>query len=191
MSRTGAPPLRLRRRALAVGLALGLATPAAAQVLQPPQGSQRPGPSQSPTLAADRAAIIECLRQSAASPTACIGSVAVACVRAAGPNRSDTEQACARREEAVWRERLNQVLQLTARPLDAGQRSRLAALHLSWESYVAQKCAFYRAGQAASVQMGRQAGCELREVALRTLELQRGLPQARQRRPQQPPSIIR
>jgi uncharacterized protein YecT (DUF1311 family) len=166
-------------------LSLSLASPLAAQtLLAPPQ-------ARTPTIAADRAQLLGCLRQSGAAMSSCIGAVAVACVRAAGPNRSDVEQGCARREEAVWRERLNQALQLTARPLDAGQRSRLAALHLAWESYIAQKCAFYRAGQAASVQMGRQAGCELREVAVRALELQRGLPRAQPRRPQQPPRIIR
>ena len=194
MSSTGAAGAVARHKALrrlfwgalaSAAFVLGAAVPRAAQ------SPQRPAPNQSPILAADRATMIACLRQSGRAPQACIGAVAVPCVREGGPTRSDAEQGCAKREEAIWRERLNQVLHITARPLDAGQRSRLAALHLSWESYIAQKCAFYRARQAASVQMGRQAGCELREVAVRTLELQRGLPQAQQRRPQQPPRIIR
>lgn len=172
------------RRAFAVSaITVALGGPLAAQTL--------PAPAPSPTITADRAQMDECLRQSGAALTSCIGAVAVACVRAAGVNRSDAEQGCARREEAVWRERLNQALQVTGRPLDAGQRSRLASLHLAWEGYIAQKCAFYRSTQPSAVQMGRQAGCELREVAQRALELQRAMPRPTQRRPQSPPQIIR
>lgn len=176
------------RPAFAVfALALGLSSPLAAQT--PP--APAPAPAPNATFTADRTQMGECLRQSGGALTSCIGAVAVVCVRAAGANRSDAELGCARREEAVWRERLNQALQLTGRPLDAGQRSRLAALHLAWESYIAQKCAFYRSTQPAALQMGRQAGCELREVANRAIELQRAMPRPAQRRPQSPPQIIR
>jgi uncharacterized protein YecT (DUF1311 family) len=158
-------------------LALGL-TPAAAQT--------------SPTLAADRARLAACLRDNAGAAPACIGSIAVACVVAAGANRGAAEAGCARREEAVWRERLVQAVQQSGRPLDAGQRSRLVALQMSWEGYVSQKCAFYAATQRETLQPGRQAGCELREVAARVLELERSArPQAPARRPSQPPQIIR
>ena len=83
-------------------------------------------------------------------------------------------------------------MQQSGRPLDAGQRSRLVALQMSWEGYIAQKCAFYAASQREGLQAGRQAGCELREVAMRALELSRaGPPQSPAQRPSQPPQIIR
>lgn len=159
-------------------LALGLA-PAAAQT--------------SPMLAADRAQLASCLQANSGATRACIGSIAVACVVAAGANRVAAEAGCARREEAVWREKLVLAVQQSGRPLDAGQRSRLVALQMSWEGYVAQKCAFYAASQREALQPGRQAGCELREVAARALELESAArPQAPARRPsQQPPQIIR
>lgn len=160
-----------------------LATPLAAQT----------APQPNPTIAADRTQLVACLRQSgAAAMTACIGSVAVACVGSTGIDRRAAESACARREEAVWRERLTLALQATGRPLDASRRSRLAALHLAWEGYVAQKCAFYGASQPAALQSGRQAGCELREVANRAIELERTQVQPPpQRAPQSPPQIFR
>jgi|GEM_PF-1718981 len=145
----------------------------------------------SPTMAADRAQLVACLRQSATVATSCIGLVAVACVRAASTDRRIAEHACARREEAVWRERLGQATQAVTRAMDAGQRSKLASLQLAWEGYVAQKCAFYGASQREGLQLGRQAGCELREVATRALELERAQPQATPSRPQQQPRIFR
>lgn len=155
---------------------LGLASAAAAQG--------------SPSLRSDLASLAGCLRGSGTAPSACIGSVAIACVRTASGNPRGAEAACARREEAAWRERLTLALQGTGRSLDAGQRSRLVAVQLAWESYVSQKCALYGASQREELQAGRQAGCELREVAGRAIELARGLPQAG-RRPQSPPQIIR
>lgn len=144
----------------------------------------------SPLLRGDLSTLASCLRDNGASPSACIGTVAIACVRAASNDPRGAEAGCARREEAAWRERLTLALQMTGRSLDASQRSRLAAVQLAWESYVAQKCAFYGAAQSAAMQAGRQAGCELREVAERAIELAKGLPQAA-RRPQSPPQIIR
>lgn len=144
-----------------------------------------------PAAAADRAQLAGCLRDNGASPNACIGAVAVPCVRAASSNPSGAEAACARREETAWRERLGLALQMASRPLDAGQRSRLAALQLTWESYVAQKCALYGAGQREALQPGRQAGCELREVAERAIEVAKSLPRTPARRPSGPPQIIR
>jgi uncharacterized protein YecT (DUF1311 family) len=145
----------------------------------------------SPTLAADRAQLVACLRQSGTVATSCIGLVAVACVRAASSDRRAAEHSCARREEAVWRERLGQATQTVTRTMDAGQRSKLASLQVAWEGYVAQKCAFYGASQREGLQLGRQAGCELREVATRALELERSRPQATPSRPQQQPRIFR
>ena len=167
---------------LAAGLALLLlalgASPASAQA--------------STTLGADRAQLAACLRDNRSAAPSCIGAIAVACLSAAGTDRRAAEFSCARREEAVWRERLTQALQVSGRTLDAGQRSRLAALHLSWEGFIAQKCAFYGSTQREGWQLGRQAGCELREVATRALELERAaLPQAPTRAPQSPPQIFR
>ena len=143
-----------------------------------------------PGLRGDLSSLAGCLRENGASPSACIGSVAIACVRAASSNPRGAEAACARREEAAWRERLTLALQMVGRSLDAGQRSRLAAVQLAWESYVSQKCALYGTSQRDELQAGRQAGCELREAAERAIELAKGLPQAG-RQPQSPPQIIR
>ena len=146
----------------------------------------------STTLVADRAQLAACLRDNRAAGPSCIGAIAVGCLSAAGTDRRAAEMSCARREETVWRERLTQALQASGRALDAGQRSRLAALHLTWEGFIAQKCAFYGSTQREGWQLGRQAGCELREVAIRALELERAaLPQVPTRRPQSPPQIFR
>jgi hypothetical protein len=163
-------------------LLASVAVPAWAQTPLPPSGG---------TLASDRAQLAACLRESGTAAASCIGAVAVACVRAANADRRGAEFGCARREEAVWRERLMEGLQATGRSLDSGRRSRLAALHVAWESYVAQKCAFYGATQREGWQLGRQAGCELREVANRAIELARGISPAPPRRPQAPPQIFR
>lgn len=141
-------------------------------------------------LGADRRVVVECLRQSGSAPQSCIGLVAVTCVRAAGDRRA-AETSCARREEAVWRERLNQAGAILLRSFDEGRRSRFASLNLAWEGYVAQKCAFYGTSQREGFQLGRQAGCELREVASRALELEKALPRPAAQRPSQPPQIIR
>lgn len=168
--------------------ALLLMCAAAAPVL-----AQAPAPS--PTLAADRAQMASCLRQSATATSSCIGLIAVTCVRAAGGDRRDAETACARREEAVWRERLELASLAVLRAGETGSRSQFVALQLAWESYVAQKCAFFGGTQSPARVAGMQAGCELREVANRSLELERFIAQRSssnsQRRPNNPPQIIR
>ena len=90
------------------------------------------------------------------------------------------ELGCARREEAVWRERLGQVLQLVSRALDASRRGRFVSLQVAWEGFIAQKCSLYGSIQREGWQVGRQAGCELREVAHRSLDLERSI-RAKQR----------
>ncbi len=146
----------------------------------------------SATLAGDRAQLSTCLRDNRAMQPSCIGTIAVACVSAASADRRAAEVGCARREEAVWRERLTQAVQQSGRSLDSGRRSRLVALQLTWEGFIAQKCAFYGATQREGFQLGRQAGCELREVAMRALELDRAAtPPAPTRRPSQPPQFFR
>jgi hypothetical protein len=149
----------------AVLLAFLLAGPAAAQAQTPPQGN---GVSQ-----ADRAAIATCVRESGEMPRACIGTIAVVCTREPGVVRESADIACSRREAAVWRERLDLALASFAQRLEPGPRSRLAALQRSWEGYSAQKCAFAGEIQPPARAAAMQAGCELREVALRAMEVER------------------
>ena len=123
--------------------------------------------------AADRTAIASCVRESGASPRACIGAIAVVCSRQGGTNREEAEVGCSRREAAVWRERLEMAVAVLAQRLDPGARSRLGALQRTWENYVTQKCALVGELEPAARAAVMQAGCELREVALRSLETER------------------
>ncbi len=171
-------------RSYALLAALVAAAPAVAQ-------TPLPAPPPNPVLAADRVQIAACLRQSAGAPASCIGLVAVGCVRGATGDRRDSETICARREETVWRERLSFASQAVSRSVEASQRGQFAALQLSWEGYVAQKCAFFGSSQPPARVAGMQAGCELREVANRALELERSVSGRSIRRPTSPPQIIR
>lgn len=143
----------------------------------------------------DRAALSECLRESLTSPGACIGSIAVICARAGGEGvRREAEVACARREAAVWRERLNAASAAFARQLDSESSERFVALQRAWENYTVQKCAFFGEIQPAARAAAMQAGCSLREVASRANEVERELRQkgeASRRRSGQPPRIER
>lgn len=124
----------------------------------------------------DRAAMSACLRESLDSPGACIGSIAVICARAApGGDRREIEVACARRETTVWRERLDAASGAYAQRLEAGARTRFVALQRTWESYTAQKCAFFGDTQPPARAATMQAGCGLRELATRTHEIEREL----------------
>ncbi|WP_181832494.1 lysozyme inhibitor LprI family protein [Bosea caraganae] len=164
-----------------------------ALVATAPALAQTP-PVPNPTLAVDRAQMASCLRQSSTATGACVGLIAVTCVRAVTGDRRDAETTCARREEAVWRERLELASLAVMRATDSGSRGQFASLQLAWEGYVAQKCAFYGSTQPVARAAGMQAGCELREVANRSLELERAITQraASQRRPSNnPPQIIR
>jgi Lysozyme inhibitor LprI len=140
-----------------------VAAPAAAQT--PPPGGSVSQP--------DRAAIASCVRESGELPRACIGTIAVVCVREPGTSREGGDVACSRREAAVWRERLDLGLAALGQRLEPGPRSRLAALQRSWESYSAQKCAFAAEIQPPARAASMQAGCELRETALRAMEIER------------------
>lgn len=131
--------------------------------------------------AADRAAIALCLRDSGGLPRSCIGAVAVTCsARQGSADRAETQITCSRREAAVWRERLDMAVALTAGQLDGGPRSRLAAVQRSWESYVAQKCALLGELSPPARSGVMQAACELREVALRAIDVERLAQTARQ-----------
>ena len=121
----------------------------------------------------DRAVIASCVRDSGNTPRVCIGSVAVVCAQQAGGDRRVAEIDCSRREAAVWRERLEAAAGTLGPQLESGARSRFAAVQRSWESYAAQKCAFIADVQPAARAPTMQAGCELREVANRALEVER------------------
>jgi len=170
-------------RGIVIALALSISFAAAAARAQAPAD---------PVQAGDRQSVADCVRQGPAVGAACIGLVAVPCVAAAaGGDRGQAEIACARREEAVWRERLTLASAALGRGLDARARSQFAALQIAWQSYAVQKCAFYGTVQAPARAAGRQAGCELREVAERALEIERSaVPQPR-RPAAQPPQIFR
>ena len=133
--------------ALPLFLLMVSATPLWAQAPSPP-------PAGNAVLASDRAQLATCLREGRTAAPSCIGMIAVACVRAVGVDQRAAEAGCARREEAVWRERLLMALRLKGRSLDAGQRNRVVALQVAWESFVAQKCAFYGTTQREGWQLG-------------------------------------
>lgn len=137
--------------------------------LVPTQVGAQVGSGVSP---ADRSAVASCLRESADAPRACIGTIAVSCARDEDGDRRDAAVECSRREADVWRERLDFAARSAAERLDGGQRSRLAALQRSWEAYAAQKCAFAGELQPASRAPLAQSGCDLREVALRAIEME-------------------
>jgi hypothetical protein len=124
--------------------------------------------------AEDRASITSCLRESGDAPRACIGTVAVVCsTRQGAGDRAETQITCSRREAAVWRERLDMAATVFAGQLEAGLRSRFTAVQRTWESYYAQKCAFLGEVQAPARAAAMQAACELREVAVRAIEVER------------------
>lgn len=154
-----------------------------------PAAAQAPGQPRIETR--DRNALTQCLRDNAGAASACIGSVAIACVRAAPGDRAEAEIGCARREEALWRERMTMALRVVSRGLDVSGASRLAALQSGWEAHAQQSCAFEAGLQAPARSGGRLAGCNLREVALRALAVERLGAGRRSGREATPPRIIR
>lgn len=73
----------------------------------------------------------------------------------------EAEIDCARREAAVWRERLEAAARTLGPRLESGARSRFAAVQRAWESYAVQKCALLSDMQPAARAPTAQAGCEL------------------------------
>lgn len=129
-----------------------------------------------PSDGTDRAQLSSCLRDAPTAPRSCIGSIAVPCVsRAAATNRAEAEVSCAKRETTLWRERMDAASGVYAQSLDAGLRSRFTALQRSWESYVAQKCGFTAEIQPPARMATMQSGCDLQEVASRSIEIERSL----------------
>jgi hypothetical protein len=141
-----------------------------------PANAQDRSPDNAPSTGTDRALLSACLRESQAAPRACIGTIAVPCVRQGlGGVRTDAEIACARREATLWRERLDAASGAFAQTLDSGQRSRFAALQRSWEAYTAQKCGFLGEMQPPARMAAMQAGCDLQEIAARAIEIERSM----------------
>jgi hypothetical protein len=167
----------MKTRHVRVALLAALGGFAGTALAQAPEGG---------ILAADRATIASCIRDSGEQARGCIGAVAVVCARQGGGSREEAEVRCSRREAAVWRERLEMALAALGQRLESGPRSRLAALQRSWEGYAAQKCAFASELQPAARAAVMQAGCELREVALRSLETERLIRQQAGGRDQRP-----
>lgn len=148
-------------------------------------GAAHAGPTVTPIQATpdgtDRATVAACLRDGAQGPQSCIGSIAVPCsARQGSAERSVSQITCSRREAGVWRERLELAGNLAAGQLEAGARSRFTAVQRAWESFVAQKCALLGEVSAPAQAAGAQAACELREVALRAIEVEQLARKARE-----------
>lgn len=135
-----------------------------------------------PAEADDRGAIASCLKEGRDSPQACIGSIALVCARRESGDRLEAEVNCTRRETTIWRERLDTTNDTLEQTLGADARKRFAAIQRAWEEYVALKCSFI--GEQAPLPRAAvfQAGCQLREVATRAIEVERFLRHAERRR---------
>lgn len=121
----------------------------------------------------DRATLGSCLRDGGQRPQSCIGSIAVPCSgRQGSGDRSVLQITCSRREAGVWRERLNVAGNAAVGQLDAGARSRFTAVQRAWESFIAQKCALAGEISPPAQAAATQAACELREVALRAIDVE-------------------
>jgi hypothetical protein len=150
-------------------LVCGLAGAAVLSVAASPARAQAP---EGNVTAADRATIAACMRESGGQPRACIGAIAVTCAGQTSGERRETEIACTRREAAVWRERLDLAARALVQRLGSGSRSRFAAMQRSWEEYVALRCAFTGEIETPARAPVMQAGCELRAVAGRAIEIE-------------------
>jgi uncharacterized protein YecT (DUF1311 family) len=122
---------------------------------------------------ADRTTISSCVSDAGAGARSCIGSIAVVCARQAAGDRREAEVECSRREEAVWRERLDAAGRVLMQRLDSGARSRFVSVQRAWEAYASQKCAFMGDVQPAGRAPAMHAGCDLSETAERAIEVER------------------
>lgn len=124
--------------------------------------------------AADRDAMAKCLGESDRAPSACIGSIALVCARLDGGDRREAEIACSRREVAVWRERMAEAIAALDEKLDEAARARFTAVQQAWEHYAQLNCRFISQAFPDSPRAAMfEAGCELREVAERTIHVER------------------
>ncbi len=165
------PPMpRSGRRAAAVAtglLAIAVAGLATLSSAAKPEGTGG-------TIASDRDAMAQCLGESGRAPSACIGSIALVCARRDGGDRRAAEIACSRREVAVWRERMTSAIAALDGKLDGAARTHFTAVQQAWESYADLNCSFISQAFPASPRAAVfEAGCELREVAERTIHVER------------------
>lgn len=158
-----------RRAAAAVA---GLLALAVAGFATPSPATELKGTGE--VAAADRDAMAQCLGESGRAPSACIGSIALVCARRDSGDRRKAEIACSRREVAVWRERMTSAIAALDGKLDGAARTHFAAVQQAWESYADLNCSFISQAFPASPRAAVfEAGCELREVAERTIHVER------------------
>ena len=160
---------RLSALLAAFALVPSLALAAGTGPLQPVVPMQRVA---NPT---DQEAIANCLAESTDSPYACIGSIAVVCARLTSGTPGDSAITCAEREEAIWRSRLETAIAELTRSLPPTQLHRFASLQQAWQTYYAQKCSFLADEIGTDRAQRMRQGCELREVALRAIDVDRYL----------------
>jgi hypothetical protein len=154
---------------------LALAAEAAAPMMTPPVEAKLV------TGSTDQEAIANCLAESADSPYACIGSIAVVCARLASSRGDDPSLTCAEREEAIWRSRLDTAVAELRRSLPASAFHRFNTLQQAWQNYYALKCSFL-GDEGGTRAERRKNGCELREVAMRAIEVDRYLRRQKKQR---------
>lgn len=130
----------------------------------------------------DAATIETCLADSSDSPFACIGSVAVVCVKLTMPQGTRSEATCTERERTVWQTRLNATTAELHQSLPGTARKRFATLQRAWQNYYTLKCDFMNDDTPSERSQAMRKGCELREVATRSIEVDRYL--RRQKRKQ-------
>lgn len=163
------PPSRPRRPSLALAcllVPLATALPSSAPAAQAGTAQE--------VIAADRDAMAQCLGESGRAPSACIGSIALVCARRDGGDRRKAEIACSRREVAVWRERMTSAIAALDGKLDGAARTHFTAVQQAWESYAELNCSFISQAFPSSPRAAVfEAGCELREVAERTIHVER------------------
>jgi hypothetical protein len=153
---------------------LALAAETAAPTTAPVEARLVAGPT-------DQEAIANCLAESADSPYACIGSIAVVCARLASNRGDDPALTCAEREEAIWRSRLDTAVSELQRSLPTSAFHRFVALQQAWQNYYALKCSFL-GDEGGTRAERRKNGCELREVAMRAIEVDRYLRRQKKQR---------
>ncbi|MBS7698216.1 MULTISPECIES: lysozyme inhibitor LprI family protein [unclassified Chelatococcus] len=129
----------------------------------------------------DSEVIESCLAGSAESPYACIGSVAVVCVKLTMPQGTRHEASCTERERTVWQTRLEASITEVNRSLPASARKRFATLQRAWQNYYTLKCDFMSDDLPQERSATMQKGCQLREIAARSIEVERYLKHQKKR----------
>jgi hypothetical protein len=103
-------------------------------------------------------------------PGACIGVVADPCIKAAGD--ADGARACAKRELAVWRERLKKAIAAIGKNGPKQMAAAVAAAQKSLAAAQDSLCPQFN-GLDPGMSMGGEDYCRLQETARRVLVLER------------------